>query len=133
MVTVHFRSLSHMWESMQHPDPWRYQLAEVAQLYQNLQDVVWVFVDFMSLHQYKRNDSQESCFRKALERMHMLYSHEVVQVDILEALTPEDRKVDGTLDVYDEAEDCIKKVPITSLKLNPTPHALRGWCQAEKE
>lgn len=133
LVTVHFRSLSHMWESMQHPDPWRYQLAEVAQLYQNLQDVVWVFVDFMSLHQYKRNDSQESCFRKALERMHMLYSHEVVQVDILEDLTPEDRKVDGTLYVYDPADDGMKWVQITSLKLNPTPHALRGWCQAEKE
>ena len=63
----------------------------------------------------------------------MLYSHEVVQVDILEDLTPEDRKVDGTLYVYDPADDGMKWVPITSLKLNPTPHALRGWCQAEKE
>ena len=118
---------------MQHPDPWRYQLGVVAQLYQDLQDVVWVFVDFLSLHQYKRNDSEESSFRKALERMHMLYSHEVVQVDILEDLTPEERKVDGTLYVYDPADDGMKWVPITSLKLNPTPHALRGWCQAEKE
>lgn len=133
LVTVHFRSLSHMWESMQHPDPWRYQLGVAAELYQNLQDVVWVFVDFISLYQYKRNDSQDSSFRKALDRMHMLYSHEMVQVDILEDLTPEKMKVDGTLFVYDPTEDAMKWVPITSLKLNPLPHALRGWCQAEKE
>ena len=24
-VTVHFVSISHVWESMQHPDPWRFQ------------------------------------------------------------------------------------------------------------
>ena len=118
---------------MQHPDPWRYQLGVVAELYQNLQDVVWVFVDFISLYQYRRNDSQDSSFRKALDRMHMLYSHEMVQVDILEDLTPEKMKVDGTLFVYDPTEDAMKWVPITSLKLNQTPHALRGWCQAEKE
>ena len=122
-----------MWESMQHPDPWGYQLGVVAELYQNLQDVVWVFVDFISLYQYRRNDSQDSSFRKALDRMHVLYSHEMVQVDILEDLTPEKMKVDGTLFVYDPTEDAMKWVPITSLKLNPTPHALRGWCQAEKE
>eukprot|EP00435_Cladocopium_sp_Y103_P076078 s2_g75.t1 len=131
--TVHFRSLSHMWESMQHPDPWRYQLGVVAELYQNLPDVVWVFVDFISLHQYKRSEPQDRSFRKALDRMHMLYSHEMVQVDILEDLTPEKMKVDGTVDIYDPTDDSMKSVPITSLILNSTPHALRGWCQAEKE
>ena len=117
---------------MQHPDPWRYQLGVVAELYQNLQDVVWVFVDFISLYQYKRNGSQDSSFRKALDRMHMLYSHEMVQVDILEDLTPEKMKVDGTIFVYDPTEDAMKWVLITSLKLNPTPHALRAGARLKK-
>ncbi|CAE7806478.1 unnamed protein product, partial [Symbiodinium sp. CCMP2456] len=30
-VRVHLVSISHMWESMQHPDPWRFQLNAIVE------------------------------------------------------------------------------------------------------
>ncbi|CAL1144602.1 unnamed protein product, partial [Cladocopium goreaui] len=133
--TVRFRSISHMWEAMEHPDPWGFQVASIVERYRELptDSVTWVFVDFMSLYQYKRSAEEDEFFRKGLKRMHWLYSHEIVQVDILTELTPDDKKSEGEILVYNAAEDQMKVTPIRELKLNSTPYELRGWCQSESE
>ena len=132
---VRFRSISHMWEAMEHPDPWGFQVRSIVERYRELpkDSVTWVFVDFMSLYQYKRSAEEDEFFRKGLKRMHWLYSHEIVQVDILTELTPEDKKFEGEILVYNAAEDQMKETPIRELKLNSTPYELRGWCQSESE
>ncbi|CAL1139465.1 unnamed protein product [Cladocopium goreaui] len=133
--TVRFRSISHMWEAMEHPDPWGFQVASIVERYRELptDSVTWVFVDFMSLYQYKRSAEEDEFFRKGLKRMHWLYSHEIVQVDILTELTPEDKKFEGEILVYNATEDQVKVTPICELRLNNTPYELRGWCQSESE
>ena len=132
---VRFRSISHMWEAMEHPDPWGFQVHSIVERYRELpkDSVTWVFVNFMSLYQYKRSAEEDEFFRKGLKRMHWLYSHEIVQVDILTELTPDDKKSEGEILVYNAAEDQMKVTPIRELKLNSTPYELRGWCQSESE
>ena len=133
--TVRFRSISHMWEAMEHPDPWGFQVRSIVERYRELpkDSVTWVFVDFLSLYQYKRSAEEDEFFRKGLKRMHWLYSHEIVQVDILTELTPEDKKFEGEILVYNATEDQVKLTPICELRLNNTPYELRGWCQSESE
>ncbi|CAL1146636.1 unnamed protein product [Cladocopium goreaui] len=132
---VRFRSISHMWEAMEHPDPWGFQVRSIVERYRELpkDSVTWVFVDFLSLYQYKRSAEEDEFFRKGLKRMHWLYSHEIVQVDILTELTPEDKKFEGEILVYNATEDQVKVTPICELRLNNTPYELRGWCQSESE
>ncbi|CAL1144599.1 unnamed protein product [Cladocopium goreaui] len=132
---VRFRSISHMWEAMEHPDPWGFQVRSIVERYRELpkDSVTWVFVDFMSLYQYKRSAEEDEFFRKGLKRMHWLYSHEIVQVDILTELTPEDKKFEGEILVYNATEDQVKLTPICELRLNNPPYELRGWCQSESE
>ena len=132
---VRFRSISHMWEAMEHPDPWGFQVRSIVERYRELpkDSVTWVFVGFMSLYQYKRSAEEDEFFRKGLKRMHWLYSHEIVQVDILTELTPEDKKFEGEILVYNATEDQVKLTPICELRLNNTPYELRGWCQSESE
>ena len=124
-----------MWEAMEHPDPWGFQVRSIVERYRELpkDSVTWVFVDFMSLYQYKRSAEEDEFFRKGLKRMHWLYSHEIVQVDILTELTPEDKKFEGEILVYNATEDQVKLTPICELRLNNTPYELRGWCQSESE
>ena len=120
---------------MEHPDAWGFQVRSIVERYRELpkDSVTWVFVDFMSLYQYKRSAQEDEFFRKGLNRMHWLYSHEIVQVDILTELTPEDKKFEGEILVYNAAEEKVKLTPISELRLNDTPYALRGWCQSESE
>lgn len=124
-----------MWEAMEHPDPWGFQVRSIVERYRELpkDSVTWVFVDFLSLYQYKRSAEEDEFFRKGLKRMHWLYSHEIVQVDILTELTPEDKKFEGEILVYNATEDQVKLTPICELRLNNTPYELRGWCQSESE
>ena len=133
--TVRFRSISHMWEAMEHPDPWGFQVRSIVERYRELpkDSVTWVFVDFLSLYQYKRSAEEDEFFRKGLKRMHWLYTHEIVQVDILTELTPEDKKFEGEILVYNATEDQVQLTPICELRLNNTPYELRGWCQSESE
>eukprot|EP00438_Fugacium_kawagutii_P021516 Skav212742 [mRNA] locus=scaffold1199:147398:148903:+ [translate_table: standard] len=135
LVTVHFRSLSHMWESREHPDPWRYQLQVVAKCCEPLlkKGAVWIFIDFISLYQYKRNGDQGKIFKKAMNLMHILYSHEIVEVDIIDELTPSELQVHATIKAYDEKHGMVKPMPIDELKLNDKGYACRGWCQAERQ
>ncbi|CAE7279343.1 unnamed protein product [Symbiodinium natans] len=146
---------------MQHPDPWRSQLDNIVDAYRpkQLDSLVWIFLDYVSLHQYRRDPDQESLFRRTLRDMHILYAHEAIEVHRIEELTPQ-RVRDGCMPspflgvlnpcwgllgrrlpwafrsripVYWEAEQTVMDVPIWELKLNFTPYAARGWCQAERQ
>ncbi|CAE7684867.1 ANK1 [Symbiodinium sp. CCMP2592] len=140
-LTVRFVSISHVWESREHPDPWRFQLQSVVDKYRLrlLDSVVWIFFDFLSLYQYERDEAQDRVFRLALQGMHLLYSHEAVEVQRIEALASKEVRDDclarngSLIPVYWEDEKKVTDVPIDQLKLNETPYSLRGWCQAETQ
>ncbi|CAE7699705.1 unnamed protein product, partial [Symbiodinium sp. CCMP2456] len=140
-VKVHFVSISHMWESMQHPDPWRFQLDAIVEEFRPrlLDSVVWIFYDFVSLHQYTRNEDQERLFRRALRDIFVMYSHDAVEVHRIETLTPEsvrERCVaahGSKILVFWKEDQKMMDVPISKLRWNETPYDQRGWCRSEKE
>ena len=135
LTPVHFCAVSHMWESMQHPDPWGFQLAQLAEKYSKRigNGLTWVFLDYVSLFQFRRTPVEDHWFYKALDRMHLIYSHEVVDVTFLVDLTPEHLKSAREVLAFSEAESLVVLMSIATLRLNPTPYHLRGWCQAEKQ
>lgn len=135
-VTVVFESISHAWESMEHPDPWGFQLHSITQIERSTSSnqVVWLFYDYTSLYQYgERTELQEHLFRQALDHMHTLYAHEAVKVHILDELTPATWKHQGSIQAYSERGRAVLAMSIDQLKLNTTPYMLRGWCQAEMQ
>ncbi|CAE7258852.1 unnamed protein product [Symbiodinium sp. CCMP2592] len=140
-VQVHLVSISHMWESMQHPDPWRFQLDAIVEEFRPrlLDSVVWIFYDFVSLHQYTRNEEQEMLFRRALRDIFVMYSHDAMEVHRIETLTPESVRErcaaahGSKIFVYWKEEQKMMDVHISQLKWNETPYEERGWCRSEKE
>lgn len=138
---IHFGSISHCWESMEHPDPWGYQLEEAVNCFREKESdsaKVWLFIDYVSLYQYKRDEIQQLNFKRALEAMHVLYAHEVVRVEIISKLTPAERKAEvervrPKISVYKDSHQGVVEVPISELTANNVPYSERGWCQAEKE
>ena len=133
-------SVSHTWESQQHPDPWRWQLRSLLRYFGQLQFKaelrgfqIWVFIDFMCLYQYKRSEEEQQVFQKAMRSMHLLYSHRYIRHVIrLEELTPETEKsLEGSIDMYCEATGKFEARPLSKLVLNSTPYSERGWCVAE--
>ena len=135
LTTVNFCAVSHMWESMQHPDPWGFQLAQIAEKYSKHigNGLTWVFLDYVSLFQFRRTAEEDDWFYRALDGMHILYAHEAIEVTILVDLTPEHLKSAREVWAFSEAEDLVILMSIAMLRLNATPHHLRGWCQAEKQ
>ena len=135
LTSVNFCAVSHMWEAMQHPDPWGFQLAQIAEKYRERvgNGLTWVFLDYVSLFQFRRTPEEDGWFYKALDRMHILYSHEAVEVTLLTDLTPEHLKSAREVWAFSEAESLVVLMSIAILRLNATPHHLRGWCQAEKQ
>ena len=135
LTSVNFCAVSHMWEAMQHPDPWGFQLAQIAEKYRERvgNGLTWVFLDYVSLFQFRRTPEEDGWFYKALDGMHILYSHEAVEVTLLTDLTPEHLKSAREVWAFSEAESLVVLMSIAMLKLNATPHHLRGWCQAEKQ
>ncbi|CAE7550839.1 yme2 [Symbiodinium sp. CCMP2592] len=137
---IRFGSVSHCWESREHPDPWGFQLNEAIRRFQQMEgerSEVWLFVDFLCLHQYPRNKEQTYSFQRALQAMHVLYAHELVNVETLRDLTPEfvRSKLQGgrKIAVYSTAHARVEQVPVESLMINSVPYDQRGWCQAEEE
>ncbi|CAE7380814.1 LZTR1 [Symbiodinium sp. CCMP2456] len=140
-------SVSHTWESQQHPDPWGFQLRSLLQFIQariascahlkaiakQLHSHHWVFIDFVCLHQYERSEEEQQFFRKAMSSMHLLYAHRYIhRVIRLEELTPESEKsLEGSIDMYCEATGKFEARPRSELVLNSTPYSQRGWCVAE--
>eukprot|EP00434_Breviolum_minutum_P036002 symbB.v1.2.031885.t1/scaffold3750.1/size50945/4 len=137
-------SVSHGWETREHPDPCGYQLEQVVNavsLYEAAYDAkIWIFYDYSSLYQYQRQgEDQIDSFDLSMQNMHLLYAHEATYTFRINSLTPEDRwKVmldaeDDLVKVYDEASDEVIPKPLRALVLNRTPYQDRGWCMAEVE
>ena len=136
-------SISHCWESREHPDPCGYQLniiAEASWWYAitYAPAPVWLFIDYTSLFQYKReeNSPQDKSFRKAMSAMHLLYCHEFTLTLAIRSLTPAHlwKKLleDGhTILIYHQESGAMKEVTLEELTKNLVEYLLRGWCQAE--
>ena len=125
-------SVSHCWESKEHPDPFGYQLAILAA---HIHAADWFFIDYMSLYQYgRRTDEQYRCFQLAMKHMHVLYAHDFTSTLRIEDLTPEDvqeRMASKMVTIYYAPTDSVQPVPVKELKANATSYFDRGWCQAE--
>ena len=148
--------VSHCWESKQHADPYGHQLRQLVKKLQQpyvyrgkkklntvqIKDLdrmrqlrhVWVFFDFCSLHQYRRAGSEVAAFGRAMENMHVLYSHEAAETVFIDELTPPnstEANKDTLVAVYDEESATVKQTPASKLEANRTPYESRGWCSAE--
>ena len=129
-------SVSHCWESKEHADPTGYQikvLASAAALYAAAYGhSVWLFLDFLSLHQFKRtSEEQEANFRKARANMHILYAHECTITLRIENLAPDSSWDSGKVCVYQKGDDGVKDLRPQRLDRNSTEYRQRGWCQSE--
>ncbi|CAK8989437.1 unnamed protein product [Durusdinium trenchii] len=137
-------SVSHAWESREHPDPCNFQLQNlvdsVALWDAAFVDDVWLFYDYVSLYQFQRDTAeQEASFRRAMSNMHMMYAHQSTLTFRLECLTPADtwtaRKEDSTykVPIYHLPSNSIAWVPLSELMENFAFYLDRGWCRAEIE
>ncbi|CAE7658984.1 Nlrc3 [Symbiodinium sp. CCMP2456] len=133
-------SLSHVWETMEHPDPLGFQLGKMMAVADV--DSSWWFVDFMSLFQFFRDrPEQENSFRAALAHMHVMYSHDDTWTMVLEDLTPREQMDNCSrqeVDVFSCPEDQpqarkVGPVRLQALHHNRRPYQQRGWCRAELE
>ena len=137
-------SVSHCWESMEHPDPWGSQLHTLlkqidrprfdGKSWAERYDELWVFIDFICLPQYPRTEEEQRHFKRAMGSMHVLYAHRAVHHVIrLEKLTSEIQKQlsPTAINIYDSESGKMEARPVNKLKLNDTPYFLRGWCIAE--
>ena len=137
-------SISHAWETREHPDPCRYQLEQIAQrvaLYEAaFKADVWVFYDYASLFQFERFSPEEkSSFGAAMQNMHVMYAHEHTLTLRIESLTPDDvwnRMMANETElvrVYDKDEKNVVAKPLKDLFPNRNAYTSRGWCMAEVE
>ena len=133
-------SISHSWETREHPDPCRFQLEQIVNclsLYDAAYyDDVWIFYDYMSLFQFERRGSEEESFRRAMANMHILYAHEFTRTFRIERLTPKsmwEASLDDPVRVYDPDAGKVIERPLRSLQANFVPYRDRGWCKAEVE
>jgi hypothetical protein len=137
-------SISHAWETREHPDPCRYQLEHIVQrvvLYEAaFKADVWVFYDYASLFQFERLcPKQESSFGAAMQNMHVMYAHEHTLTLRIESLTPEDvwnrmmANETELVPVYDKDDKHVVAKPLKDLFPNRNAYTSRGWCMAEVE
>ena len=137
-------SISHAWETREHPDPCFFQLKNLVEgvaLYQAAYfSEIWLFYDYVSLFQWQRKTTkQERSFRRAMGNMHLLYAHQSSLTFRLERLTPPDvwsaARSDETfkVPVYHEASGSVVFIPLRDLVENRVDYNGRGWCIAEKE
>ena len=137
-------SISHAWETREHPDPCLFQLKNLVEglsLYHAAYlSEIWLFYDFVSLFQWQRKTTvQERSFRRAMGNMHLLYAHQSSLTFRLERLTPPDvwsaarRDETFRVPVYHEASGAVVFIPLRDLVENRVNYNGRGWCIAEKE
>ena len=137
-------SVSHAWETREHPDPCGDQLKRLVNCL-SLYDAayfseIWVFYDYVSLFQYERQtDAEYESFRRSMSHMHMCYAHECNWTVRLEALTPDDvwdaalQNSEHLVMVYDDKSKSVRGRPLKELVHNRVPYRDRGWCKAEVE
>ena len=137
-------SISHAWETREHPDPCRYQLEHIVNcvvLYEAaFKADVWVFYDYASLFQFERLcPKQQSSFGAAMQNMHVMYAHEHTLTLRIESLTPDDvwnrmmANETELVPVYDKDEKNVVAKPLKDLFPNRNAYTSRGWCMAEVE
>ena len=135
-------SVSHAWETREHPDPCRFQLRQLVNcvsLYDlAYHDDVWVFYDYVSLFQFERQrEEEERSFRLAMQNMQVLYAHEHSFTFRIESLTP-DAVWQAALEdssfkvpVFHQASGAVQQLPLKELVQNRVPYGVRGWCRGE--
>ncbi|CAK9083525.1 unnamed protein product [Durusdinium trenchii] len=134
-VRVSLHSISHPWETLEHPDPWGYQLQWLIEECRPAlaEGLVWVFVDYTSLYQRgDRTEEQIQAVSHALWNAHVLYAHNAITVHRLESLTPETEKADGFIPVFSEEAGKVSEMAIKDLTMKDTPCSDRGWWRGEK-
>ena len=133
-------TISHSWETREHPDPCRFQLEQIVNCLSVYDaayyDEVWLFYDYVSLFQFERHGSEEQSFRRAMANMHVVYAHEHTRTFRIERLTPKsiwEASLDDPVRVYDPEAGKVIERPLKSLVANFVPYGDRGWCKAEIE
>ena len=133
-------SVSHCWETREHPDPCGHQLRLVASctaLYHAAYGIpVWIFYDYVSLFQYMRDSQQSARYQQAMDDMQLFYAHEMTYTLRVESLTPEpewQQNLDKRVAVYWEPSHSVRSLPLRSLLRHSPPYRARGWTQAELE
>ncbi|CAE7892489.1 NLRC3, partial [Symbiodinium sp. KB8] len=133
-------SVSHAWETREHPDPCRFQLRQLVNsvsLYDAAyHDDVWVFYDYVSLFQFERQrEEEERSFRLAMQNMQVLYAHEYSFTFRIESLTPDAvwqaalQDSSFQVPVFHEASGAVQQLPLKELVENRVPYGDRGWCR----
>ena len=137
-------SVSHSWETREHPDPCRFQLEQIVNFVSLFDaayfDDVWLFYDYVSLFQFQReSEEQNASFKAAMSDMHVLYSHKFSRTFRIENLTPEpvwramlENPAEQVRVYFDEAK-AVTPRPLKDLVENRVPYGDRGWCKAEVE
>ena len=98
---------------------------------------VWLFFDYVSLFQFKRQkEAEEQSFRRSMGNMHAMYAHESTMTFRLEGLTPEHRwqkaiQDSSTVTIYFDKCGLVEPVPLHRLTRNQNAYSERGWCRAE--
>ena len=147
-----------MLESREHPDPYGYQLRQIADmiLISQVPESVVFFIDYLSLFQYRRGHSnEEESFRCSMQDMHLLYANSgasfCYQVWSITSLTPHWWKLTQcqrrrVIPAYSKSGGRCSGFPLSSpetkngrcgetcgercpnLHANSTPYQKRGWC-----
>eukprot|EP00913_Durusdinium_trenchii_P015961 g14999.t1 len=135
-------SVSHAWETREHPDPCNFQLQNLVNCVWDAAyvDDIWVFYDYLSLFQFHRDTAeQEASFRRAMSNMHVMYAHQSTLTFRLECLTPVEtwtaRKEDSMykVPIYHLPSNSVAWIPLSELMENFVFYLERGWCRAEIE
>ena len=135
-------SVSHAWETREHPDPCRFQLRQLVNcvsLYDAAyHDDIWVFYDYVSLFQFERQrEEEERSFRLAMQNMQVLYAHQCSFTFRIESLTPDAVWQEALQDssfkvpVFHQASGAVQQLPLKELVENRVPYGDRGWCRGE--
>ncbi|CAE7546884.1 NLRC3, partial [Symbiodinium necroappetens] len=142
---VRIIGVSHVWETMEHPDPAGHQLAILAGVAALSETEVGVVLVFLRLHVHlpfyrgSAESYQQQCFDRAMASMHYFYAHEYTHTYFITKRSPA-RALDTThkIEVFyapdgDGEAGQMQEVPIKDLKRNDTPYFERGWCEAEMQ
>ena len=136
-------SVSHCWETREHPDPCCFQLGQLVDCI-SLYDLayhsdIWVFLDYTSLYQFLRTEEQEKCYQLSMRNIHVMYAHACTVTLRMEGLTPGDlwKAVEDSarrVPVYNKPSGVVEDLPLRNLLHNrEAQYHGRGWCKAETE
>ena len=135
-------SVSHAWETKEHPDPCAWQLGQLVDslaLYDAAYSSdLWVFYDYTSLYQFLRQPGhQQNSSRKGMQNMHLLFAHDFTLTLRIHSLTPDEIWNAALADVRSKIPVCkngmLRALPLIDLVHNRTLYERRGWCKAEME